>query len=85
MPSPDQGSTIGSKVDFPRVKIDRRAIMVENQKNMREDVAHLYDLASQLKKQVGKTDSSEILSLDMLRKAKEIEKLARQIQNLAKD
>ena len=80
-----QGPTVGTPEDFPPVRIDRHAILVQNQKNIRKDVARLYDLAGQLKKQVDKTDSSEVLSLDMLRKAQEIEKLAKHIQSLAKD
>lgn len=83
-PAASQGSTAGNTGFPPPVRIDRHAILVQNQKNMRKDVARLYDLAGQLKKQVDKTDSSEVLSLDMLRKAQEIEKLAKHIQSMAK-
>jgi len=64
--------------------IDRHAILVENQKHIQKDVARLYDLADKLRKKVAKTNSSEVLSLDMIRTADEIQKLARQIVNLAK-
>ena len=83
-PTASEGPITGNP-EYPQpIRIDRHAILVQNQKNMRKDVARLYDLAGQLKKQVDKTDSSEVLSLDMLRKAQEIEKLSKQIQGLAK-
>ena len=42
------------------------------------------ELAEDLKKEVDKTDSADVLSLQMVKKAEEIEKLARQIKNLAR-
>ena len=44
----------------------------------------LYDLATELKAEVDKTDSSKVLSLNLVRKAEEIEKLARDIKNRSK-
>ena len=61
-----------------------KAILEERQKDIKKDVEKLYDLAAQLKSEVEKTDSTTILSLAMLRKAEEIEKLARQIKDRAK-
>jgi len=43
-----------------------------------------YDLASQLKTKSKKTDSTTVLSLAMVKKAEEIEKLAKQIKDHAK-
>lgn len=61
-----------------------KAALKENQKDIRKNVERLFQLASELKKEVEKTDSTAVLSLNMLRKAEEIEKLARQIRNRAK-
>ena len=61
-----------------------KTMLEERQKNIKKDVEKLYDLASQLKAEVEKTDSTTILSLPMLRKAEEIEKLAKQIKDHAK-
>jgi len=47
-------------------------------------VRKLYELASDLKNEVEKTDSTTILSVAMLKKADEIEKLAKQIKDRAK-
>ena len=61
-----------------------KAVLEENQKDIKKSVEKLFDLASQLKEQVEKTDSTTTLSLAMVKKAEEIEKLARQIKDRAK-
>ena len=61
-----------------------KAVLKENEKDIKKDIEKLYQLASELKAEVEKTDSSQILSLAMLRKAEEIEKLAKEIKNRAK-
>jgi hypothetical protein len=65
-------------------KIDMKKLLKHNQTQMQEDVDRLYELATELKSQVDGTDSSEVLSLALLRKAEEVEKLAHQIRGLAK-
>lgn len=69
--------------EFP--KVDKKAVLKDNQKQIQQDVQKLYTLASELKDEVSKTDSTSVLSLAMVRKAEEIEKLAKQIKNLARD
>jgi hypothetical protein len=65
-------------------KPDTKAVLEENQKDIKKNVEKLFDLASQLKEQVEKTDSTTTLSLALVKKAEEIEKLARQIKERAK-
>lgn len=65
-------------------KIDPRAVLKENQQKIKQDADRLFELASELKKQTNQTNSADILSLDLVRKAEEIEKLARRIKNLAR-
>ena len=94
--SPVQGTARGSKrrpdgsddasngpnaATFPA---SSKAVLEERQKSIKKDVEKLYDLAAQLKTEVEKTDSTTILSLAMLKKAEEIEKLARQIKDHAR-
>jgi DNA-binding ferritin-like protein len=69
--------------EAPLPPIDKR-ILEENQKDIKKKVEKLYELASQLKEEVEKTDSSKVLSLNLVRKAEEIEKLARDIKNRTK-
>ncbi len=68
----------------PEPKIDMKVILKANQTQMHNDVNRLFDLAQDLKSEMSKTDSTAILSLPLVHKAEEIEKLAKQIKNLAK-
>ena len=61
-----------------------KAILEGNQKDIKKNVEKLYALASELKAEVEKTDSVQVLSLAMLRKTDEIEKLAKEIRSRAK-
>ena len=63
--------------------MDKR-ILEENEKEIKKKVEKLFDLATELKEEVEKTDSSKVLSLNLVRKAEEIEKLARDIKNRSK-
>lgn len=56
----------------------------QNQKQVREDVEKLYEMVTDLKKQVESTDISATLSLSVVKKAQQIEKLAKQIKEHAK-
>jgi hypothetical protein len=60
------------------------AIQRANQMEIRKDVSKLYEMVSELKEQVDKTDASATLSLSLVKKAEQIEKLAKQIKQLAK-
>jgi len=63
---------------------DPQAVQRFNQIELRKDIAKLYEMASELKEQVDKTDPSSTLSLSLVKKAQQIEKLAKQIKGLAK-
>jgi hypothetical protein len=65
-------------------KLDPKLILEANQKEIKRNVEKLYDLASELKAEVEKTDSVHVLSVAMLRKTDEIEKLAKEIRSRAK-
>jgi len=69
--------------ETPLQPLDKR-LLEENQKEIKKKVEKLFDLASELKDEVEKTDSSKVLSLNLVRKAEEIEKLARDIKNRSK-
>jgi hypothetical protein len=62
----------------------KKAVLEQNQKDIKKDVERLYELASELKTEVDKTDATAVLSLAMVKKAEEIEKLAKQIKDHAK-
>jgi hypothetical protein len=69
---------------IPPGKNPTKAMLEQNQKDIKKSIEKLYDLASDLKAEVEKTDATTVLSLAMVRKAEEIEKLARQIKDRAK-
>lgn len=61
-----------------------RPVLEHNQEEIQQDIRKLYSLAQQLKQQVDKTNSADVLSLNLVDNAKKIEDLAKQIKNLAK-
>lgn len=81
---PDGSEDASGSPNSPASPNATKAILEERQKSIKKEVEKLYDLASELKAEVEKTDSTTILSLAMLKKADEIEKLAKQIKDQAK-
>lgn len=71
------------ELDDPRV-LDKKALELQNQKKLRSDVAKLYEMVSDLKEKLEKTDENSTLSVPLLKKTQQIEKLAKQIKDLAK-
>jgi hypothetical protein len=65
-------------------KLDTKAILEANEKGIKKNVERLFQLASELKTEVEKTDSAQVLSLALLKKTEEIEKLAKEIRTRAK-
>lgn len=63
---------------------DKKAIDRQNQDEIRTDVTRLYEMVSELKDQVDKTDTNSTLAISVVKKAQQIEKLAKQIKDLAK-
>jgi len=61
-----------------------KSMLEQNQKNIKKDIERLYELITQLKTEVEKTDSTAVLSVALVKKAEEIEKLAKQIKERAK-
>ena len=82
--NPDQRTTPETTPENPLAPPAEKRMLEENEKDIKKKVDKLYDLATELKAEVDKTDSSKVLSLNMVRKAEEIEKLARDIKNRSK-
>jgi len=79
--------TTASGEESPDPKLDpKRAKMIleQNQKDLKKDIQRLFQLATELKDEAEKTDAINTLSLPLLRKTEEIEKLARQIREKAR-
>jgi len=71
-------------LDGLQAKKDSTAPSPGNQKQIRDDVEKLYEMVSELKKQVESTDVNSMLSLSLVKRAQQIEKLAKQIKERAK-
>jgi len=76
------------KIDQPmpsdEIKPNSKEILKQNQRQIQENVEKIYKLAGELKDEVEKTDAASTLSLPMIQKAEQIEKLAKQVKNLAR-
>lgn len=59
-------------------------ILKEKQEELKKQVQELYALAGELKTETEKADASAVLSLPFLKKAQQIQKIAKHIQALAR-
>ena len=82
IPVPGHPQPSGPEVP-PAPNIDKK-ILENNDKDIKKKVEQLYQLANELREEVEKTDSSKVLSLNLVKKAEEIEKLAHDIKNRSK-
>jgi len=84
LPSDDIPSIPDSPVSAAMKEERVRAINDDRHKRLEDDVARLQSLTSELKADVDKSNKDE-LSLDVIRKAAEIEKLAHDVQSRMKN
>jgi hypothetical protein len=80
---PDPTQDPNNPYAFPD-KSPTKAILEANDKDIKKNIEKLYQLATDLKSEVEKTDSTQVLSLTLVKKAEEIEKLAHDIKTRAK-
>ncbi len=64
----------------PMQPSSEKHILEENEKDLHKKVEQLYELVMELKAEADKTDSTKVLSLNLVKKAEEIEKLAHDIK-----
>lgn len=75
----------GAPPDTPNLtSAGRKALLTDDQRQIRKDVDELFGLAQDLKTQSEKMDSTSTLSIQFMEKTEEIEKLARKIRTLAR-
>ena len=61
-----------------------RAMLKANQEEIKKDVARMAELIDQLQKDLDNSDTKEVLSLGMVHKSEEIEKLAKHVKDLVR-
>lgn len=77
---PDAGDSSGTgDVPIPP-RANPKTQLKEDQKALRRDVDRLLQMVKDLKDESDKTPETDVLSLSMVKKAEDIEKLARQIK-----
>ena len=78
---PDASSSSGAD-DMPLpARADPKVQLKEDQKELRRDVDRLLQLVKDLKDESDKTPETDVLSLSLVKKTEDIEKLARQIRD----
>ncbi len=80
--APDQNNPSG--LDGPQATKTVPVVPPVNAKEIRDEVEKMYVLISDLKKEVETTDVSTMLSVSVVDKAKQIEKLAKHVKDQAK-
>jgi hypothetical protein len=71
--------------ESPAIGLDPKEMLKHHQQQIHDDVEKLYELAAELKAEVEKTQTEHVLSLPMIQKAEQIEKLAKQVKGLARE
>jgi cytochrome P450 len=77
---PDASNSNGAGDPPLPARADPRVQLKEGQKELRRDVDRLLQLVKDLKDESDKTPETDVLSLSLVKKAEDIEKLARQIK-----
>jgi len=62
----------------------KRALAAKNEKEFRDGVEKLYQMASELRDELAQSPKMNVLSVRMYKKTEEIEKLAKQLKSKAK-
>jgi hypothetical protein len=78
---PDASGANGDDEITPPPGASPKEQLKENQKILRRDVDHLLQLAQDLKDESDKTPETDVLSLSLVKKTEDIERLARQIRD----
>jgi hypothetical protein len=80
-PDPDHPWGLAGHGDKPE---ESKSMAKQNQAEVKASVQKLYELATELKEQVDKSDASMVLSVSVVKKSQQIEKLAKHVKELAK-
>ena len=86
-PPPAPGETqppFGQGPDNHTLDASKRALLLKNEREFRAGVERLYQLSSELRNEVEKTLTSDVLSVRAYKKTEAIERLAKELKNKAK-
>jgi len=80
MPMPDRPVMPEAMQPYPFPKRNPKAELQANQERIKKDVLRLSQLVKDLQNGLDSNDTRQVLSIDVMRKAEEIEKLAKRIR-----
>lgn len=78
---PDASGSSSADDSLPSPHPDPKAVLKQDQKELRRDVDRLLQMVKDLKDESDKTPETDVLSLSLVKKAEDIEKLAHQIRD----
>jgi len=78
---PDASDSTGADSGLQPPRADPKTQLKEDQKDIRHDVDRLLQMVKDLKDESDTTPETDVLSLSMVKKVMDIEKLARQIRD----
>jgi hypothetical protein len=81
--APNQNFPPGLNGPDNRLPSDHKNVDPKKQEELKNDVQKLFELASELKSETEKADLNSMLPVNMIKKAQQIEKLAKQIKQLS--
>jgi len=83
-PNPNYPPGLNNAGVNPNEEKEAKAVDPQRQKDIRADVQRLYELVGELKDEVEKTDSNSVFSISVVKKAQQIEKLAKRVKDMSK-
>jgi len=84
MPDAPTPGDMGPAGAHPDPNAAQRARLKYQEKQLRETMEKLFERVSELKRELDATHTTDVFSLDIVRRTQEIEKLAKQLKNEAK-
>jgi len=78
---PDASGSTGVEPSPRTARAQQEALLKEQQKELRRDIDRLVQMVTDLKDESDKTPETEVLSMSLVKKTEDIEKLARTIRD----
>lgn len=78
---PDASNSTGVETSPRTARAQQKALLKEQQKELRRDIDRLVQMVTDLKAESDKTPETDVLSMSLVKKTEDIEKLARTIRD----
>lgn len=78
---PDASNSTGVETSPRTARAQQKALLKQQQKELRRDIDRLVQMVTDLKDESDKTPETDVLSMSLVKKTEDIEKLARTIRD----